>query len=252
MIDAYTHLDLTVPDPIADMQMRMASARVDGALAVETWKGDNVSSLHRMLAEPTPQFRVALCYRPELHGSFPKILQSPAVMGLRARTKDMARLQDVSTWLQTSGKWLIPHAERGIGPLKKELLALAERTPGLQIYLPHLGWPTQDKAGDPEWEATVTELQGIPGMVVGISAISHFSREPFPHPDVERHAARLIELFGPASMVAASDYPLMEKERYTEYIQLAQAWIRRADAAWSPRFERAFGGESATADHGRA
>jgi hypothetical protein len=246
MIDAYTHLDLTPPDPIVDMKSRMAGAGVDCALAVETWKADNLSSLHRMMEEPSPQFRVALCFRPVLDQCFPGILENHAVIGLRVRTEDMAKLQDVAAWLQASGKWLIPHAENGIGPLKNELVALTQSTPGLQIYLPHLGWPRQDKVEDPEWEAAVSELQQIPGMVVGISAIAHFSREPFPHRDVEPYAARLVEIFGPESMVAASDYPLMEKERYTEYMQLAQSWIRRADAQWSPRFERAFGRDASS------
>jgi predicted TIM-barrel fold metal-dependent hydrolase len=120
------------------------------------------------------------------------------------------------------------------------LLALANRAPGLKIYLPHLGWPRQDKIDDQEWGAAVSELHAIPGMVVGISALAHFSRQPFPHADVEPFAARLIEIFGPASVVAASDFPLIEKNLYAEYMQLARAWIRRADAQWSPRFEQGF------------
>jgi predicted TIM-barrel fold metal-dependent hydrolase len=242
MLDAYTHLDLTSPDPIADMTARMIRAGVDHALAVETWKADNLSWLHRLMEEPSAHFRVVLCFRPVLNQSFPDILQNHAVMGLRARTEDIAKLQGVASWLQTSGKWLVPHAEQGIGALATELLALAEHAPGLSIYVPHLGWPTQDGVEDADWDAAMTALHQIPGVVVGISAIAHFSRQPFPHADVERYAARLSELFGPAAMVAASDYPLMEKDRYTDYLQLAQRWIRRADAGWSPRFEQAFSG----------
>jgi predicted TIM-barrel fold metal-dependent hydrolase len=161
-------------------------------------------------------------------------------MGLRVRTADMRQVQEMATRLENSGKWLVPHAENGIGPLRRELLALAKRAPGLQIYLPHLGWPRQEKIDDQEWEAAVSELHEIPGMVVGISAIAHFSREPFPHPDVERFAARLMEIFGPASVIAASDYPLFEKNLYKQYMQLAQGWLRRPDAQWLPRFEQAF------------
>jgi hypothetical protein len=246
MIDAYTHLDVTCADPIADMKARMAHAGVEGALAVETWKGDNLPWLQEMMAEPSPQFRVVPCFRPDQRRPSRDVFQNGAVMGLRVRTTDLHELQDGAIWLAASGKWLVPHAENGIGPLAKELLALAQRTPGLQIYLPHLGWPRQNAIDDLEWEAAVSELHEIPGMVAGISAIAHFSREPFPHPDVEDFAARLIEIFGPASVVAASDYPLFEKNLYTEYMQLAQSWARRADARWSPRFERAFdrdGGE---------
>jgi Amidohydrolase len=245
MLDAYTHLDVTSPDPIADMHVRMLGAGIDCALAVETWKADNLPWLHQIMQTPLPEFRVALCYRPVLDQNFPDILENQAVLGLRARTEDLAKLQGVGTWLQTSGKWLIPHAEAGIGPLAKELLALAERTPGIRIYLPHLGWPTRDQSEDPKWDAAMAALRQIPEMVVGISAIGHFSRQPFPHADVERYAARLIELFSPASMVAASDYALMEKDRYTDYMHLPQKWIRRADPEWSPRFEQAFIKETA-------
>ena len=240
MMDAYTHLDITCADPLADMRARMAQAGIDRALAIETWKGDNLPWLYQMMAEPSPQFRVVLCFRPDQRQPSQDVLHNDAVMGLRVRTADMPRVQDMAKQLENLGKWLVPHAESGIGPLRRELLALAQRTPGLQIYLPHLGWPRKDKIDDKEWDMAVSALHQIQDMVVGISAIAHFSREPFPHPDVQTFAARLIEIFGPASMVAASDYPLFEKNLYTPYLQLAQTWIRRADAHWLPRFEQAF------------
>ena len=240
MMDAYTHLDTACADPIADMQARMAQAGIARALAVETWKGDNLSWLQRIMAAPAPQFRVAPCFRADVNQPFRDVLQHAAVVGLRVRTADLHRLHELAAWLAASGKWLIPHAESGIGPLRKALLALLERAPGLRIYLPHLGWPRQDKRDDPEWEAAVSEFRSIPGMVVGISALEHFSRAPFPHEDVKPFAARLMEIFAPASMVAASDYPLIEKSLYAQYMHLAQAWILEVDARWSPRFEQAF------------
>jgi hypothetical protein len=239
MIDAYTHLDLSSTDPIADMQARMADAGIHRALAVETWKGDNLAWLQRMLAAPSPQFRVVPCYRPEQKQPSPELLQNAAVVGLRVRTVDLHQIESLAPWLASSGNWLVPHAESGIGPLRKELIALVRRAPGLHIYLPHLGWPRRDKVDDPEWEDAVAELCQLPGIVAGISAIAHFSHESFPHSDVEPFAARLIEKFGPASVVAASDYPLFEKSLYTRYMQLAQDWIRRVDPHWLPRFEQA-------------
>jgi hypothetical protein len=38
MMDAFTHLDMSALDPIADFQSRMASAGIERALAVETWR----------------------------------------------------------------------------------------------------------------------------------------------------------------------------------------------------------------------
>jgi predicted TIM-barrel fold metal-dependent hydrolase len=240
MMDAYTHLDLTCADPIADMKARMEYAGINRALVVETWKGDNFPWLQKMMAELPTQFRIVPCFRPGQKQPSAAILHNAAVMGLRVKTADLRLLQNLEPSFAASGKWLVPHAENGIGPLKEELLAHAQRAPGLQIYLPHLGWPRQNRIDDGEWEAAVSELHAIPGMVVGISALDHFSREPFPHKDVEPFAACLIEIFGPASVVAASDYPLVEKDRYTECMQLAATWIRRADAHWSPRFEQAW------------
>jgi hypothetical protein len=252
MIDAYTHLDQACADPIADMELKMTRAGVTHALAVETWKADNLPSLHQIMETHSPHFRVALCFRPVLHPSIPGILENPAVVALRVRTSDIAALGEAAAALQAAGKWLIPHAEDGIAPLAKELLALVEHAPGLQIYLPHLGWPTQEKTEDPAWAEAIASLRQIPGIVVGISAIPHFSREPFPHVDIERFAARLVETFGPTSVVAASDYPLIEKDRYTEYMQLAETWIRRADAGWSPRFDSIFSNQLPAGSAGSA
>jgi len=130
------------------------------------------------------------------------------------------------------------------------LLKVVERTPGLQIYVPHLGWPVQDKAEDPEWEGAMAALWQIPRLVVGISAIPHFSRRPFPHTDVEEYAERLREVFGPGRLVAASDYPLMEKGRYTDYMHLAEQWIRRAHPGAASDFERDIAGEVAATQPG--
>ena len=240
MIDAYTHLDLTCADPIADMRARMAEAGIEYALVVETWKGDNLPWLQKLVAEPSRQFRVVLCFRPEQPQPPPAALRNDMVMGLRVKTGDLPRLAGLEAGLEAAGKWLVPHAERGIGPLKTELLALRQRAPGLHIYLPHLGWPRRKNLDDPEWEAAVTELALIGDMVVGVSAIEYFSRLPFPHPDVEAFVAYLVQKFGSAAITTASDYPLFEKSKYAAYMQLAHEWIRRADVHWSPRFERDF------------
>ncbi|MGO8786156.1 MAG: amidohydrolase family protein [Terriglobia bacterium] len=230
MIDAFTHLDLACADPIADMESRMASAGIRCALAVETWKGDNLSYLQRLMKRRAKTFRVALCWRFAQRQLVPDVLHAPVVMGLRARAADIPYLQEAAVALETCGKWLIPHAESGIRSLSQALLQLVERTPGLRIYLPHLGWPVQDKVEDPAWESAVRELRQIPHMVVGISAIAHFSRQPFPHTDVKRFAERLKESWPPGSLVAASDYPLMERERYADYMHLAEEWIGRTAA----------------------
>jgi hypothetical protein len=91
MMEAYTHLDMTSSDPIAGFQARMASAGIDRALAVETWKGDNYSSLRRLMAPPSLQFCVALCFRPDEQRPSLDILHKEVVVALRARTADLRR-----------------------------------------------------------------------------------------------------------------------------------------------------------------
>ena len=102
------------------------------------------------------------------------------VQALRVRTADMRRLGPVATKLESTGKWLLPHAESGINGLTEELLLVARLYPTLRIYLPHMGWPRRDLQDDNSWSESVAALCKIPNLIVGISAIAHFSREPFP------------------------------------------------------------------------
>jgi hypothetical protein len=243
MMDAYTHLDVSVPNPVADFKSRMTSAAIDRALVVETWKGDNYPFLKALMESELPEFRLVPCFRPEQHLPMLSVLDHPMVAGLRTKTVDLNCLGDLPARLESSEKWLVPHAERGIGPLARELVILLGRHPSLRVYLPHCAWPRQNRLDDRDWEESMLELSDLPNVVVGISAIEHFSTEPFPHPDVQRFAQRLMEIFGVNSVVAASDFPMFEKTRYADYIKLAQQWIKQLDASWSPRFEALIFGE---------
>jgi hypothetical protein len=236
MMDAYTHLDMNSPDPIEDLRLQMSSAKIDRALIVETWRKDNYVCLKHMIASPSPQFRIALCFRPEENLDL-NILQREMVAALRVRTADIRHLGSLVDRLESSGKWLLAHAEAGIKALKDELLPLATLHPNLGIYLPHFGWPRRDKNDDKDWEDSVSELSRFPAVVVGISAIGHFSREPYPHKDIEPFAARLLDDFGADSVVTGSDYPLLERNSYAQYIRLAQLWINRPNTQKDCRFE---------------
>jgi L-fucono-1,5-lactonase len=237
MMDAYTHLDLTASDPIADFKARMASAEIDRALLVETWKGDNYSFLEALIASEAPEFRVVPCFRAEAHLPTVDLLDHPMVAGLRVKTAELQYLDEWAGRLESSEKWLVPHAEQGIGSLVPKVVALKDRFPALRVYLPHCAWPRQNQLDDDDWLDSIAELRDLPNVIIGISAISYFSSEPFPHADVRPFAVRLVEIFGANSIVAASDYPMLEKSRYADYIGLAQEWIKQQDASWSPRFE---------------
>jgi hypothetical protein len=225
MIDAYVHLDMSCAQPLVDLERRMQSAAVDRALVVETWSGDNHACLRQLMESQSTAFRVALCFRPGEHDCSVDLLASEMVRALRVRTADLQHLGPLAAGLQSSGKWLLPHAESGIGALAEGLLRLAKLYPELPIYLPHMGWPRRDRQDDTDWVESVSRLRSLPRLVVGISAIAHFSAEPFPHNDVGPFATHLVAALGPERLVAASDYPLFDKDRYAQYLRLARDWI---------------------------
>lgn len=227
MMDAYTHLDMSVQSPMAALERRMDEAAIDRALIVETWGRDNRSCLERLIASPSPRFRVAFCFRPTEERFNPAVLEQEAVGGVRIRTADIQAFRPFAAALGSSKKWLIPHAEVGIGKLTNELVDLIEDYPELRVFLPHLGWPRHLERNDKDWYKSVSKLSRSPNVVAGISAIAHFSCTPFPHEDIKPFALRLCELFGSDSLFPGSDYPLFKTGRYADYMRLAIAWIGR-------------------------
>jgi len=225
MMDAYTHLDMSVQYPMDALDACMKDAGIDRALVVETWSGDNRACLDQLIASPLPQFRVALCFRPTDERSGPAIFAENSVGGIRVRTADLKAFRPLAAALESSQKWLIPHAEAGIGKLTSELLDLIRDFPQLRIFLPHMGWPRRDGQNEEDWYESVSRLGALPTVVAGVSAIAHFSHTPFPHEDVKPYAIRLREVFGPGSLFAASDYPLFETGKYADYMNLATEWI---------------------------
>lgn len=249
MIDAYTHLDMSAARPIADLEQRMKTAEIDRALIVETWNGDNRICLQQLIASPVPAFRIAPCFLPELADSAADLLHLEIVGAVRVRTADIHRLGPAAITLQSTRKWLIPHAESGIAALTEELLQLAALYPGLSIYLPHMGWPRRDKQDDGDWDDSMLRLSKLPNLIVGISAIAHFSYDAFPHDDLAPFAGRLLATFGAERLVAASDYPLFQKDRYAQYMRLAGDWIPGAEQT-ERRFESILFGEQLTGRKG--
>jgi hypothetical protein len=161
-------------------------------------------------------------------------LSEDAVIALRVKTADLPLLGEMGHSLESSKKWLVVHAEKGIAALARELISIRKRHHELRISVPHLGWPRQEGVDDKDWERAITDLSQIRGIVVGISAIAHFSREQFPHNDVAAFASRLLELFSSECIAVGSDYPMFEKDRYAEYMGLAIKWVYRTAPKWLP------------------
>lgn len=233
MTDSYTHVDLTTSDPLEDLRAKMNAGGIERALVVETLKGDNREYIEKLAKLREPRFRLAFCYRPEMPESAQRFMKDPWVAALRVRT---AQLEEDPGWLNTlesSGKYLLIHAESGIAPLVRNVRAVSAAHPKLRIYVPHLGWPRRDGNDDPLWRESIRALHAIPTSIVGISSLLTFSREPFPHPDVHAFARELIQLFGPQRVVAGSDFPFIEKARYADYVRVAHQSIRGIWPKWS-------------------
>ena len=224
MIDGYTHVDMSAPYPLEELRKRMASAGVTAAFVVETWNEGNHSCIQQLIATPSAQFRGAFCFRSDDQKYLLEKLKAPSVAGLRVRTADLVQLGGLAESLERSGKWLVTHAESGIGRLRDGLIRLAERHPHLCIYVPHLGWPRQDGQNDGDWNTAMRDLSRLPRCIVGISAIAAFSNEPYPHSDIHEFAVQLHEIFGAHRTMIGSDYPLFQKNMYSQYMTLAKQW----------------------------
>jgi predicted TIM-barrel fold metal-dependent hydrolase len=220
----------------------MRDAGVDRALIVETWGKDNRCCLDELLAAPSAQFRLAPCFRPEEGTTCVEAVHHAMVGALRVRTGDMRALDQLAAELEASGRWLLPHAELGIKALVDELLPLAAGYPELHVMVPHMGWPRRDGRDDADWRESMAALGELPHCLVGVSAIAHFSREGYPHSDLKPFVAHLLAVFGAESLVAASDYPLFERSRYREYMDLALEWMERCDAG-DAKLERSLFGD---------
>lgn len=241
MIDGYTHVNMSAPHPLEDLRMQMEFAGVTGAFVVETWNGENYGCIQQLIERPSAQFRGAFCFRSDRQRTLFEELKNPSIAGLRVRTVDLARLGSLAESLEESGKWLVAHAESGIGRLRDGLLRFFEQHPTLRIYVPHLGWPCQERQNDRDWNAAMRDLSSLPNCIVGISAIEAFSNEPYPHRDIHECAVRLHELFGAQRTMIGSDYPLCQKDMYSEYMTLARQWSQspsgQAPAVAGPEVE---------------
>jgi Predicted metal-dependent hydrolase of the TIM-barrel fold len=237
VIDAYSHLDLEHPNPIADMEERMHAAGVESALLVETWNGANRGVLEKMLNKgPVDLFRIALCYRKENVQSLRRFLDRGVLTGVRMSTADIASADEICGVIGQAGALLIAHAESGIGALCRAMARMRGGFPQVRIYIPHLGWPANKGEADVDWKPAIRELAAIPSLILGVSAVAHFSRLPFPHEDVREWTMEAVSLLPPSRIAVASDYPLFEKGRYAEYLSLARDWVMSIHPDWSFAF----------------
>jgi predicted TIM-barrel fold metal-dependent hydrolase len=230
MFDGFAHLDLTTDDPLRDISARLDASGGTDALLVETWKGEDFHILDLLRVCRQERFQLAFCFRPGK--PLMDLLTDPSVFGIRIRGSELGAAPDVADYIKILKKHLVVHSDQGIGPLADGILRALDERPTLKVYLPHLGWPTVGGKEDPDWNHAILKLAARPTVVIGISAISHFSNDQFPHPDVKRYAQEIMKSFEPHRIIAGSDYPLIDKDRYADYMALARDWIREMYPEW--------------------
>jgi predicted TIM-barrel fold metal-dependent hydrolase len=229
MMDAFNHLDMKGPDPLAECRELMRAAGVDRSVVVETGAGDNRAVLDGIVERREPGLPVIYMYRGK---PVRPVVEREGVIGLRAGGK---LLEGEPGWLgdlAAAGRWLLPHADPGIGTLTRQLGRIRAKYPRLNIYVPHIGWPVRGSAMDPDWPAAM-EMLGRMGVTLGVSALTAFSKAPFPHDELRRMTLPALRHFRPDRLVAATDYPYVEKARYADYLALVCQWIRDVHPSWS-------------------
>ena len=238
MIDAYSHVDMDHKSPLDDIDSRRRGAGITKVLLVETWNGANRTLLESLLASSagTP-FSVVLCHRGGPASNLSSLLRTARLAGIRISARHVLPDDEVCRGIHETGKLLVAHADDGIGPLALNLERLLQALPGSRIYVPHLGWPIRNGEEDPAWRSAISNLASNSSVTFGISAISTFSALPFPHDDVAELAQWAIPQFSPARIVIGSDYPLLEKSRYPDYLSLARDWVAAVYPDWTCPFE---------------
>ena len=233
MMDAYTHLDLSTPDPLADLRQRLREAGATRALAIETWDGLNRPHLDSILSGEGTSLRAALCYRNQSPRELAELLRNPRLAALRWKASNVAGPSQALEALAQSGRWLLIHSDEGVAAMRRNLEIALNRQPGLKVFVPHFGWPRTGGVDDEGWQDAMQALSRHANVVAGLSAVEHFSREEFPHRDLYRLAARLLAWFGPDRIVAGTDYPNCARCNYGASLLLVHRWILEADPAWS-------------------
>ncbi len=237
MIDGYMHLDLQAAAPLSDLRRRLEQSGQDGALLVETWDGRNRNLMVHAQAVALPGIRYAYCFRGQDGPLLDELLAGPNVMALRADTAALARDDFPAARLAADGTWLLGHAEEGIAALARRLQHWTRQCPALRVYVPHLGWPRRNGADEADWADAMQGLAAIPTVIAGVSALAHFSREAFPHEDMQPCVEHLCRLFGARRIVLGSDYPNSGAVLYAPLHALGARWVAGALPDWDPHHD---------------
>jgi predicted TIM-barrel fold metal-dependent hydrolase len=106
------------------------------------------------------------------------------------------------------------------------------RASGARILVDHCGRPPVSEGVQGAGFQALLGMAGEGRTTVKLSGYAKFSQQDYPFADTETFTQALLDTFGPAHCIWASDWPFLKAERRLDYGALLQDFARRVpDAA---------------------
>lgn len=96
------------------------------------------------------------------------------------------------------------------------------------LVIDHCGRPALERGLQQPGFQALLELAQRPQTYIKLSGVFRFTREPWPHADVEPYVQALIEAFGTDRCIWGSDWPFTRMDRRVDYgplLLLTRRWI---------------------------
>jgi predicted TIM-barrel fold metal-dependent hydrolase len=176
--------------------------------------------------------------RPDARQRLEHWLDEPGMVALRFGIP----IEPWLSWLRDGLlEWCWPIAERQGIPtsiyapsLTDRIASVAERFPGLPLIVDHLNLPLETGPEAFSGLDDVLALARFPNVYVKVSALTLYTREPFPFRDLEPHIRRVYDVYGPQRMMWGSDLSRL-KGPYRESVGLFREgcdFLSPEDRAW--------------------
>ena len=208
----------------------MDEAGVDRAVVVPpSWPGDRNDYALEAAKRYPDRFavmgRIAL-RDPKSAEQLPRWRDQPGMLGVR-----LTFLGPASKWLEEgTADWFWPAAEKAGLPVmflapgrRAEMARVAERHPQLVLIIDHMGMSLSVeaiRAGN--FEAVIEDtlaLAKYPNVSVKVSGATNYSKEQYPHRDINPHIQRVFAAFGPQRCYWGTDLTNgFEKATYRQRI----------------------------------
>jgi predicted TIM-barrel fold metal-dependent hydrolase len=236
-----------LPEPLTIERFlpMMEDVGIDRAIIVPpSWEGDYVDYALEAAARYPTRFavmgRIPL-NNPDVRANLASWKQQPGMLGIRLTFLG----NGAKALTDGTADWLWPAAEKAGIPIMfltagtLPLFApIAERHPGLQLIVDHLGLSSQvvNEKKVPEAVAQAAALAKFQNVSVKVSAAPAYSSETYPFRDMTDHIRRLFDAYGPKRSYWGSDLTngfakASYRERLTHFTQ-ELGFLSEEDKDW--------------------